>query len=273
MSYPSGNQGYYSAGQSGGYGAYSPRPSGRGGNSESLPGYLAIVVVLLGLASYLVSYGPVFEVGGDGWAVRFAVLAALLAAFGLAPRQTPRPKVIAVLATTGFLDALSSRITAPEGSHPGWALTVIVVLNGLQAAAAIGALLVGGDSRGDRTGRSDYDAYADYYARAAQYYGQYSQQQAKPDTLQRAATAQAQAQQQVAAQRSQQAAASQAGNYADYVGSHGAEQTSGHSPTHPEQQAAPAGPQAGLPNFGPAQTSVQQPGGYAESEHRPTSQQ
>lgn len=271
MSYPSGNQGYYTADQTSGYGGYSPRPTGRGGSASPLPGYLAPAVVLLGLASYLVSYGPVFDTGGLGWGVRFAVLAGLLAAFGLAPRQTPNPKVVAVLAAAGFLDVLSSLITAPDDSHPGWALTVIVVLNGLQAAAAIGALLIAADVAGDRVARSEYDAYADYYARAAQYYGQYAQQQAQPDPLQRGGTAQAH--HQVPATQSQQAAASQAGSYAEYVG--GTEQMSavGRAGTHPDQQAAPPGPQAGLPSFGQAQAPAQQHGGYGDSDRRPASPQ
>lgn len=260
MSYQSsGNQGYYASGQAGGYGAYAPQSSGRGGDSSPLPGYLTLAVAALGVASYLVSYGPVREAGGIDWDVRFAVLAGLLAAFGLAPGQKSRSGVVAALATVGFFDALSSRIT--EAGHLGWALTVIVVLNGLQAVAAIAALYLGAEGAGDRGVRSDYDAYADYYARAAQYYGQYNQQQPKTDTLQRAAHAQ------VAAHHSQQAAASQAGSYAEYVGG------SGQAPASAPQRAAPAGPQAGLPNFAAAPAPVQQSGEYANLEHRPTSQQ
>ncbi|PQM45282.1 34 kDa antigenic protein [Mycobacterium talmoniae] len=157
MSYRSGDQGYYSAERTGGYGAYQPS-SARSDSSPPLPRYLSLGVVALGLASYLVSYGPVLGLADIGWGVRFAVLAALLAAFGLAPGQTPNAKVIAALAAAGFLDALSTLITAPDGSRPGWALTVIVVLNGLQAVAAVAALMLQAGVVGQRASQSEYDA-------------------------------------------------------------------------------------------------------------------
>ncbi|OHV02781.1 DUF5336 domain-containing protein [Mycobacterium talmoniae] len=272
MSYRSGDQGYYSAERTGGYGAYQPS-SARSDSSPPLPRYLSLGVVALGLASYLVSYGPVLGLADIGWGVRFAVLAALLAAFGLAPGQTPNAKVIAALAAAGFLDALSTLITAPDGSRPGWALTVIVVLNGLQAVAAVAALMLQAGVVGQRASQSEYDAYADYYAQAAQYYGQYAQQQPQPDELRRAGTAQAQQTHQAAARQSQQAPASQAGSYAEYVGNYGTDATHGRAPAHPDQQAAPTGPQAGLPSFGQAQAPAQQQGGGAHAEHRPTAPQ
>ncbi|MEZ0363603.1 DUF5336 domain-containing protein [Mycobacterium sp. pUA109] len=272
MSYRSGDQGYYSAERTGGYGAYQ-QPSPRSDSSPPLHRYLSLGVVALGLASYLVSYAAVLDVGDTGWGVRFAVLAGLLAVFGLLPRQTPNGKVTAALAAAGFLDALSGLITPPEASHPGWALTVIVVLNGLQAVAAVAALVLQAGVVGQRASQSEYDAYADYYAQAAQYYGQYAQQQPHTDELRRGGTVQAQQTHQAAARQPQQAAASQAGSYAEYVGNYGSDPTHGRAPAHPDQQAAPTGPQAGLPSFGQAQAPAQQHGSGVHSEHRPTAPQ
>jgi hypothetical protein len=126
---------------------------------------LYVVVAVLGVASYCVSFGPAADGGATGWHVRFAAMAGLSAAIGLLPKQTPLPVVTAVLAAMGCLDGLSSVVTAPAG----WALTVIVVLNGLQAIVAIAALtLVPKAVEGTATG--GYEAYLDYYNQAVQHY-------------------------------------------------------------------------------------------------------
>ena len=130
--YSPGNRDYHSA--------YQPAyPGQRPDVESSLPRNLFIAVAVLGLAAYVFSFGPVSDGrAAVGWDVRFAALAALCAMFGLLAKQNPPPLATAVLATMGFLDALSSVLTATDR---GWAMTVIVLLNALQAAAAVAALL------------------------------------------------------------------------------------------------------------------------------------
>ena len=127
MSYTSTNQGYYS----GGYDGFDDD------EKSLLPRSLAWAVLVLGFASYLFRFGPLPTGHDASWGVRFAVLAALAAGFGLIPRQSTSHQVVAALAVAGFLDALAVRI----GGSGGWALTVIAVLTGLQSVAAIGGLL------------------------------------------------------------------------------------------------------------------------------------
>jgi hypothetical protein len=249
MSYPSGSQGYYPAQQPGGYDAYAQQ-FGRSdlGARERLQ-YLRIAVAVLGVASYLFSYGPVLAGhGGADWAARLAVFAGLLAAFGLGPEQTR--KVVAALATVGFLEALSLLINSL--SEPGWALWVIISLNGLQALAAIGAVVAQpGAVAAERAAASAYEAYAGYYAQASQYYGQNSPQ-AQPDALRQSATARGtgHSYQQAAAHQPHQAAASSYGSYNDYTGDHAA------PPPQSAQPARGSGAEAGLPSFGHTQGAV-----------------
>jgi len=250
MSYPSGSQGYYPAQQPGGYDAYAQQFARSDLGARDRLQYLRIAVAVLGVASYLFSYGPVLDGhGGAGWAVRFAVFAGLLAAFGLAPEQTR--KVVAALATVGFLEALSLLINS--SSQPGWALWVIISLNGLQALVAIGTVVAQpGAVAAERAAASAYEAYAGYYAQASQYYGQYNQQP-QPDALRQSATARATgpSYQQAAAHQPHQAAASSYGSYTEYTGDYG---NSSGGPAAPPPQSAQqvrgSVAEAGLPSFG-----------------------
>jgi hypothetical protein len=265
MSYPTGPQSYYPAQQPGGYDAYSQQFARSDNGARERLRYLLVAVAVLGFASYLFSYGPVLGGhAGGGWAVRFAVLAGLLAAFDLVPNQTPGTKVVAALAAIGFLDALWLLVSTSH--HPGWALWVIVVLNGLQGLVAIVALVPQpGTAAAERAAASAYEAYAGYYAQAAQYYGQYSQQP-QPDALRQSATARATAhpQQQAAARQPQRPTASSYGSYADYAGDYGAGQAS--PPPQYPQQSGQAAAQPGLPNFGQAQGPATQ---HADTGHAP----
>jgi hypothetical protein len=92
--------------------------------------------------------------------------AALCAMFGLLAKLNPLPLATAVLATMGFLDALSSVLTATDR---GWAMTVIMVINALQAAAAVAALLLGPKAEAN-TSAAGYEAYVDYYNQAVRSY-------------------------------------------------------------------------------------------------------
>jgi Family of unknown function (DUF5336) len=254
--YSPGNRDYHSV--------YQPAyPSQRSDVESSLPRNLFIAVAVLGLVSYVFSFGPV--TGGQaaiGWDVRFAVLAALCAMFGLLAKQNPLTLAIAVLATMGFLDALSSVLTATDR---GWAMTVIVVLNALQALIAVGALLVApkaAPASGDPAG---YEAYVDYYNQAVRsYYGQ-QPQSAAPEQSQRAGYGQAYADARGTARAQRTQRPSQHGDYADL-------DYSGTRTTAPQHDSASseAGP-TGLPSFGQAHTSADQPQREADQSARPSS--
>jgi multisubunit Na+/H+ antiporter MnhF subunit len=257
MAYPSGVEGYYPAEQTGAYGSYSQWSPDPETGANLTHRRLTIAVVLLGLCSYLVSFGPMLNMAGIDWDVRFAVLAGLLAALGLLPRQTPALKIVAALAALGFLDALSRVIVRAEGIEPGWALWVLVVLNALQTGVAIGALLTQPDASDEQ--QAWYAAYAEQYAQAAaQYYGQDAQED-QADTAYQGGTAHAQQAQHVSAPETRRAAAPQDASYAEFVGD---------QPTAPASGqiagAQIAQPSAGLPNVGhsaapPQQTVVSEP--------------
>jgi hypothetical protein len=79
----------------------------------------------------------------------------------------------AVLAAMGFLDALSSQL---DFANPGWALTMIAVLNAAQTVAAIAVLVVSRNAAAGNPTVAGYEAYAEYYSQAVRDY--YSQQAA-----------------------------------------------------------------------------------------------
>ena len=240
---------------------YSPAYSSRRPDVESsVPRNLFIAVAVLGLATYVLSFGPV----GDnpetiGWDVRFAASAALCAMFGLLAKQSPLPLVIAVLATLGFLDALSNLLA---GADRGWALTVIVVLNALQSAAAAAALLMA-PKVGRQADNSGYDAYVDYYNQAVR---TYYDQQAQPmqEQRQRAGYGQAQADARATSRIQRAQRPSQQGDYADL-------DYSGSRPTAPLHDPVAAPGPSGLPSFGQARTRADQPLREADESARPSS--
>lgn len=248
MSYPSGNQGYYTAAYSDSFDTEDKRP---------LPRYMALAVLALGAASYLLSFGPMPEGHPVAWGVRFAVLAALLSGFGLIPRQDTNHKVIAVLAMAGFLDALAALISA---SNSGWALTVIVVINGLQSVVAVGALLQAHPAVEAEQGSQE--AYSEYWAQMAQYYNQYPDQHSQPaetaEPLQRGAHGQV-------AARAVQHAADQSASYSDYVDNQNPRGAT--VDRYAAQTSQPA--QTGLPSFAraPGQAPAQQYG--TQGQHDP----
>jgi hypothetical protein len=185
MTYPPGSPGYPPAQPPGQYGSAPTTQFSKPEEGPSkLPVYLLAAVVVLGLAGYLASYGPVLqsnELGGSvgtggGFEVVALVLAALLAAVGLLPKQRNFVAVVAVIAVLGFLLALSELFNKPSFLSVGWALIVIVVLSGLQALAAIGALLLDAGvvtppAPRPKYEQPKYDQYAQYGG-PGQYYGQ-----------------------------------------------------------------------------------------------------
>lgn len=141
-----------------------------------LPMILTIAVAALGLIAYLVSFGPIVEVGdyasfSSANIVVPALLAALLAGVGLLPRQKPRHAIVAVLATLGFLLTVGSWLGAL--SVAGWALIVVVFLGLLQTVAAIGALLLDAGIITPPKPRPKYEQpQYGQYGGPGQYYGQ-----------------------------------------------------------------------------------------------------
>jgi hypothetical protein len=151
--------------------------------------YLAGAVAVLGLAIYLLSFNsPVTAIGAD-WAVRFALLAGVAGAIGLAPGRRAPLAVMTSLAAVGFLDALSHHVGAASSD---WSVVVIIVLAALQTVVAAIALVAEPATTGEQT-PTTYDPYAyyAYYAAAAQQnYDQYrSQAPTRPDTAAQTAAA------------------------------------------------------------------------------------
>ncbi|OBJ52936.1 DUF5336 domain-containing protein [Mycobacterium sp. 1423905.2] len=262
MSYPSSFPGSLPAEQPSGYGSYSQWSSDAEDHSRLSHRHLTLAVVLLGVCSYLISFGPMLNVPGLAWPVRFAVLASLIAALALWAKQTPAGVVVAALAALGFLDALASLITAPEGIRPGWALWVVVVLNGLQALIAAGALRAQPSIVDEQ--KAWYAAYAEQYAQAAaHYYGQYNE--AAPESEYQNAQADAPQVGHATAPEPRRTAATQEASYAEFV----AGQESAHPLGHASQP--PSAPPAGLPNVGQSAVPAPQQTAAGQPEYRPSS--
>ena len=136
--------------------AQAPAQAAAAGPSK-LPFYLLIAVAVLGLAVYLFSFGALFTISdtdfpqlgsasgtslGLGLAVIASLFAGLLAGASLLPKQEIPIGVISAVAVLGFLLVIAEIISKPEGVAIGWALYVVLVLSLLQAAVAIGALLL-----------------------------------------------------------------------------------------------------------------------------------
>jgi hypothetical protein len=124
---------------------------------------------------------------------------------------------------------------------------VIVVLNAVQSAAAVAALVLGPKPRPD-SATAGYEAYAEYYNQAVRNY--YSQQAsaAPPPPEQRSGYGQASAAAQAAPQAHRAQRATQYGDYSEFVGPQGEQSQSAAAPSSP---AGPVSP--GLPNFAPTQ--------------------
>lgn len=153
-------------------------------DQAKLPAYLTIAVVGLGLAVYLLNFGPTFTIGpelgpsaggraGDaGYAVDVSALAALLAAVSLMPKAKRNLGVVAVIAALGALIVITEMINTPAGYEIGWALWPLLACSVLQAIAAVVAVLVEAGVVATPTPRPKYDVYAQYGQ-----YGQYGAQQ------------------------------------------------------------------------------------------------
>ena len=177
MTYPPGSPGYPPAQSSGSYAAPAAPSFNKGDEGESnLKHYLTIGVLALGLAIYLVSYGPMITrilpngdelvESGSTLPVDLALLAGLLAGVSLLPKAKNFYAVIAAVATLGGLLLIEDTIGA---SGRGWALWVAVGSGVVQAALAISALLL---DAGVITPPAPRPKYDQYYGQYGGYYGQ-----------------------------------------------------------------------------------------------------
>ncbi|HEY9304210.1 MAG TPA: DUF5336 domain-containing protein [Mycobacterium sp.] len=209
MTYPYGSANQYPTAA---YGAYWPQITTATSQRTSRASYLIWMVVLLGLATYFVSYAALPQRGDIGWGVRFSAVAAIVAALGLLPRQSVHTKVVVTLTVMGFLEAPSQLFK--DGQNAGWAAIAIVVLTALQAMTAIAALISQlSSTAADNRGLVGSDAYA-YYSQAAQQYYAANNQQRQQQPAQSHATAQGTA---AATAQAQDSAAQRHALYAEYL--------------------------------------------------------
>lgn len=171
MTYSSGGPGYPGAQHSGAY-APTGQHSKEDGPSK-LPVYLLAAVAVLGLAAYLLTFGPVWQSGASlGGATSLAIIAilfaALFAVIALLPKQGNYTPVVTATAAVGFLLVIWDLIENADVS--GWALIAIVIVSALQTIAAFGALLLDSGVISPPAPRPKYDPYQQQYGGG--YYGQ-----------------------------------------------------------------------------------------------------
>jgi hypothetical protein len=187
MTYSPGSPGYPPAQPGGSYPGATPSFAKDDSGESSLPLYLNIAVVVLGLAVYLLNFGPTFTLGADvgpgagvsagdaGTAVVIALLAALLAGLSLLPKPKSYAGVVGVIAALGALVAISETINMPAGYAIGWAMWPLVACSVLQAIAALVVILLDAGVITAPAPRPKYDPYAQYGQ-----YGQYGYGPAQP---------------------------------------------------------------------------------------------
>lgn len=180
MTYPPSSPGYPPAQSPGSYGGSSTPSFAKSDDGESnLKLYLTLAVALLGLASYLASYGPMFtgvlpngdEVvqSGNSYPVDLALLAGLLAGVSLLPKAKNYAAVVATVSVLGALWLIEDTFGA---AGRGWGLWLALTFVVLQAAAAVFVLLLEAGVVTPPAPRPKYDQYAQY----GQYGGYYGQQ-------------------------------------------------------------------------------------------------
>jgi hypothetical protein len=187
MTYPPGSPGYPPTQSPGGYGASSATSFTKSDDGESnLQLYLTIGVVALGLAAYLLSYGPMITrilpngdelvESGSTLPIDLGLLAALLAGVSLLPKAKNYAAVVAAVAVLGGLLLIEDTIGA---SGRGWALWFALGCGVVQAVLAITALLLDAGVITPPAPRPKYDQYG-HYGQYAGYYGQQSPYQQSP---------------------------------------------------------------------------------------------
>ncbi len=165
MSYSTGPGGYGGPPQPSNPG-YSPQSPSYGaapapGPGKSLPFYLNIGVVALGVISFFLGFAPYIggtsaEFGGESISVSSStnffmtngllsiallLAAALVAALGMLPKQEIHEGVVASLSIVGFISLLFQLISLPGEVKLGFGLIIVLVTSFLQSALAVAALL------------------------------------------------------------------------------------------------------------------------------------
>ncbi len=157
-----------------------PAPAAPAGPSQ-LPMYLTAAVVVLGLAVYLSSFGPLFTSGADFFTptlldlgVVAAIAAGLIAGVSLLPKQKALPALVAVLSVLAFLLVIAIVLTAPDGVSIDWGLYLIIAFTVIQAIVAVAVLLFdAGVITPPAPKPPRYDQqYGQYGGPGAPYYGQ-----------------------------------------------------------------------------------------------------
>ncbi len=190
MTYPN-NPGYpvpHPSGQPGGYGVPAvPPPVVREPGPSKAPAYFTAAVLVLGLAAYLASFGPLLSIstgmgpfggaeftasGLSYWTIA-ALVAALLAAVALVVKGTRYTAIVAVAAVLGLLLVIGQLINRPIGVGVGWALWLVLLFTLLQAGAAVTVLLFEAGVITPPAPRPRYAAHGQYgYPPAGGYYTQ-----------------------------------------------------------------------------------------------------
>jgi len=187
MTYPPGSPGYPPAQSPGSYGASStPSFTKSDDGASSLKLYLTIGVVALGLAGYLLSYGPMITrilpngdelvESGSTLPIDLGLLAALLAGVSLLPKAKSYAAVVAAVAVLGGLLLVEDTIGA---SGRGWALWFALGCGATQAVLAVTALLLDAGVITAPAPRPKYDQYG-HYGQYGGYYGQQAPYQQSP---------------------------------------------------------------------------------------------
>lgn len=262
MTYSSGGPGYPGAQHSGPY-VPSTQHAKEDGPSK-LPVYLLGAVAVLGLAAYLLTFGPVWKAGASGTgATSLAIIAILFAGVfavvALLPKQGNYTAVVTATAVVGFLLVIWDLIENADAA--GWALIAIVVVSALQTIAAIGALLLEAGVISPPAPRPKYDPYQQQYSGG--YYGQPQQLSAPP---QHAASQQQPPPSSQPTQTIRQPGYSQYGGYPGGPGQ--APSTSGFS-AH-GQDSSPPTPPTGFPTYAqpPSSSAPQEQQHSAQHEAR-----
>jgi len=227
-------------------------PAQTAAGPSKLPFYLLAAVAVLGLLVYLFSFGPMFTISstdfpqlgsasgtslGLGLAVLTSVLAALLAGVGLLPRQKTFVGVVAAISVLAFLLVIAEVVNKPDQVSIDWALYVVIAVSFLQAAVAIGALLLDSGIISPPAPRPKYDQQQQYgqYGAPGQYYGQPGQH----------------AQHQGGLHQQRSGYPSQYGGYSGGSSSGGFQAIG--------QQSGPPTPPTGFPTYGQPQSSSSAP--------------
>jgi hypothetical protein len=179
MTYPPGSPGYPSAQSPGSYGASSTPSFAKSEDGESnLKLLLTASVVVLGVLSYLLSFGPMITrmlpngdelvESGNSFPIDLALLAGLLAAVGLLPKAKNYSGVVAVVSVLGALWLIEDTIGA---SGRGWELWAALASVVVEAGLAITVLLLDAGVITPPAPRPKYEQYGNYGPYAG-YYGQ-----------------------------------------------------------------------------------------------------